>query len=78
MRIVAKFNFIDWKGDALIGDVWQSQVSGEYIPDSVLGMGKNYSDVDTGVADYLRRMGADLIGPIITGDATVAAMGSTS
>ncbi len=65
MNIVARFNFTDWKGDAHAGDVWKSQVSGEYIPDSVLGMGKNYSNVERGVADYLRRMGATLIGSII-------------
>jgi hypothetical protein len=59
------FNFTDWKGDAHTGEVLKSQVSGEYVPDSILGMGKNYSDAERGVADYLRRMGATLIGSLI-------------
>ena len=59
MKTIAKFNFTDWKGDAHTGEVFQSR-DGAYIPDSILGMGKNYTNPAHGVDDYLRRMGGTL------------------
>ncbi len=59
MRITARFNFTDWKGDKMTGEVFRNH-DGAFIPDSICGMGKNYAEPRGAVNDYLRRMGGTL------------------